>query len=352
MTFLRFSTYEAFVLLFLSTSIFGSTEAQAIGNCPPIGASPSCSVLITINPNGSLRFQTDPSVGPFDGIEDTLVGVQNLSGATVFGISLSGNGIFGFDGDGAVNGNYAGPGTSFSVIDANTGTVNFDNGLPNSGFLWFSLEGAPSQVKLSSTVTIDPGHGLSCATIGQNVGAVGDKDYPPSDPPAGRLHEDNLAVSIALALQSVLTADQYKVVMTKTDVNSCPTFLERGARANNAHSNIFVSVHLNAARSILGIPNPFFPTGTSVLYNSTKTSAKTLADLMVGPIASNLGVNNRGATVDDTIAVLKATVTRMTAVLAEVARLSNPDEDIVHAAGSSTKAATGIKAGIDAFLNQ
>jgi N-acetylmuramoyl-L-alanine amidase len=345
----RFFTRVIFRILFVTGTGFGST-AQAIGNCPPVGQSPSCAVLITINPNGSLKFQTDPNIDPYDGIEDTLVGVQNLSGATVFGISLTGNDIFGFDGDGAMNDNYAGPGTSFSLIDSNTGTVNFDNGLNDNGFLWFSLEGSPSQVKLTSSVAIDPGHGFNCPSIGQKVGAVGNVDYTPGNLSGTYLHEDDLTVSISSALANMLSVNQYKVFMTKSDVNSCPTLLERGVRANNSKSNIFVSVHLDKA--IPPVPLAYYLGGSKVFYNSTKTSSNTLADLMVDQIASSLGVNNRGTEADNGFGVLKVTTTRMTSVLAEVARLSNPDSDILHAAGSSTKAASGIKSGIDAFLNQ
>lgn len=346
----RFFTRFIFRILFVAGIGFGSTTVQAIGNCPSIGQSPSCAVLITINPNGSLKFETDPSIGPYDGIEDTLVGVQNRSGATVFGISLTGNDIFGFDGDGAGSGGsgYEGPEISFSLIDANTGTVNFDNGLDNNGFLWFSLEGSPSQVKLTSSVAIDPGHGFNCPSIGEKVGAVGNIDYSPGNLSATYLHEDNLTVSISSALKSLLSANQYKVFLTKSDVNSCLTLLERGDKANNAKSNFFVSVHIDKA-----IPIPLgFLGGSKLFYNSTKTSSKTLADLMVSQIASNLGVHNRGTEAGNDLGVLKVTTTRMTSVLAEVARLSNPDSDILHAAGSSTKAASGIKAGIDAFLNQ
>lgn len=330
----------------LSLSAYQSV--WAIGSCPAIGQSASCAVLITINPDGSLGVQTDPSVGPYDGDDDTLVGVVNRSGATVYGITLTGNGIFGFDGDGANGGDYAGPGVSFTVQNSNVGTVNFDSGLANNAFLWFSLEGPPSKIRLARTVTIDPGHGFNCAKVAQNVGAVGATDFPATNPPAGKLKEDVLTVAIAQSLQSKLAADGYKVVMTKSDVNSCPTFLERTNIANNAHSNIYVSIHINAASSLpLGIGS-----GSSVLYNSVKSSSKSLADLMVPQIASSVGVNNRGSAVRDDLAVLKPTTSRMSAVLAEVARLSGSDETILHTAGTTDKAAQGIKAGLDSFLNQ
>src|SRR2546428_11144094 len=73
--------------------------------CPPVGLDTSCAVLIVFNPDGSRTTLVDPSQPPFDGIEDTLVGVQNNSSSSVSSLSLdtapgSPIPIFAFDGDG------------------------------------------------------------------------------------------------------------------------------------------------------------------------------------------------------------------------------------------------------------
>jgi len=129
--------------------------------CPPIGQSASCGVLVEITDTGTNIF-VDPSVPPFDGAEDTLVGVQNDSSATVNSTTLAGTGvngipIFALDGDGLCAGytgsppgcpfgptSYEGPNTSFSNIstDMTTGTVNFTGGLAPGGSAYFSLEDA------------------------------------------------------------------------------------------------------------------------------------------------------------------------------------------------------------------
>jgi N-acetylmuramoyl-L-alanine amidase len=335
----------------LAALLFSGT-GWAIGQCPAVGQSPSCAALITINPDGSLKIQVDPSVPPYDGVEDSLVGVINNSGASVFGIKLTGQNIFGLDGDGAFGGNYEGPGTSFSVQDANNGIVNFtnSNGLGNGKFAYFSLEGPPTGIKLSSTITIDPGHGTNCAAVSQLVGAIGSKIYPANNPPAGPLMEDKLTVAVALQLQPLLAGDSYTVKMTKSAVASCPTFLERTKLANDARSNMFVSIHFDAPAK--GLSGVFKSPGSLGIYNSTKKSAATLAQFVANNTASALGVNNRGIKVDDSLAVLKTTTSRMTAIIIEVARLSAPDDDIVHASGATALAANGIRAGINGFINQ
>ena len=128
--------------------------------CPAIGADTSCGDLIDVTNSGEIVF-SDPTQGPFDGIEDTLIGVQNDSSGTVTSLQLSSNtNIFAFDGDGICSGaygawngsagcpygptGYEGPGTSFSNINAATsgGNVNFSPGIAPGGSAYFSLEEA------------------------------------------------------------------------------------------------------------------------------------------------------------------------------------------------------------------
>jgi hypothetical protein len=100
-------------------------------------------VLIEITDTGTNVFD-DPSQGPYDGIEDTLIGVVNSSGKPVSSLALSSDtDLFGFDSDGLCDvlphpsgcpfgpTGYEGPKTSFSNItpDASGGVVNFTGDL-------------------------------------------------------------------------------------------------------------------------------------------------------------------------------------------------------------------------------
>jgi len=83
-------------------------------------------IQITDNSNDVLA---DPSQGPFDGADDTLIGVLNSSSDTITSIQLSSDtDLFGFDGDGLCTASpqpagcpfgptgYEGPDTSFAGI--------------------------------------------------------------------------------------------------------------------------------------------------------------------------------------------------------------------------------------------
>jgi hypothetical protein len=120
--------------------------------CPSVGAATGCDLLITVNPGGALSYQKDPTQSPYSSAGNSLVGVVNDSGATVSSITLLAPGIFAFNGTGAGalaaggpfgSTGYEGPGTSFSIGNANDGTVTFAGGLANQASLWFSLEGPP-----------------------------------------------------------------------------------------------------------------------------------------------------------------------------------------------------------------
>src|SRR5438105_2724575 len=87
-------------------SILSTSSAQAIPlsppfmQCPAIGEDTSCAILIVFNSNGSITTLKDATQGPYDGSEDTLVGVQNNSTKSVCSLTLSSTlqRIFGFDG--------------------------------------------------------------------------------------------------------------------------------------------------------------------------------------------------------------------------------------------------------------
>jgi hypothetical protein len=169
--------------------------------CPAIGLSPSCAVLVVQNADGSVVTLVDGSVGPFDGIEDTLIGFQNNSGSTVSSLPLSGSGSlippFSFDGDGICSGaygtwngsagcpyldtqfRYGGPGVTFSNIslDFQSATVNFSPAILDGGSAYFSLEGPSASIapptKASPVITTQATDGALGGTISDTATLTG-----------------------------------------------------------------------------------------------------------------------------------------------------------------------------------
>jgi hypothetical protein len=177
------------------TSTGGSTGG------PYTTAGGGCNVVITFNANGSIST-TVPNANPYDGNDDQLVGIVNLTGSAITSIFLSSTtqSIFGFDGDGACSGpyvtvnatncphggvsgnvllgnDYLGLASSFTPSGAGCpgsgcmhGTVNFAGAAAiaaNGGTSWFSLE-APPSLNLQVNVP-EPGSIALFGTIGMFV---------------------------------------------------------------------------------------------------------------------------------------------------------------------------------------
>jgi len=180
--------------LALALVLLGSCAVWAGSICPAgSGASPfvhspdpsatGCNVVITVNANNSVTI-TIPDSSPYDGSEDTLIGVVNNSSGALTSLSLSGSDIFGFDGDGICTftfvgstycnasqrsgtdpGDYQGPLNTFTVTNANTGSVNFNPAVAaNGGTTYFSLEGTPT-ASLTATPTTGPSTSASAPAL-------------------------------------------------------------------------------------------------------------------------------------------------------------------------------------------
>lgn len=164
----------ASLALVTGTSVYAAT---VFPECPAVGDDTSgCELLITVtavdaggNATAFTVSDSSPDLGPFDGTEDTLIGVLNSSGSTLISLAISSTlDIFGFDGDGACSGNYgtiagcaggdpsgyAPAGVSFSGINSTdtAGTVNFSPGIAAGGSSWFSLEDPVSVTSISPGV--------------------------------------------------------------------------------------------------------------------------------------------------------------------------------------------------------
>jgi hypothetical protein len=164
-----------------------ATAAPLFPQCPPVGANDGCAILIVVDANGNVSVQQDPNPpnnGPYDGADDTLVGLQNNATFAVASINLSSTTlpIFGFDGDGLCTvtpgppgcpsggfgpTGYEGPNNTFSSIstDEMSGTVNFTNAIAPGGSAYFGLEDA------LTAADIIPGTVTSAnppATVAQN----------------------------------------------------------------------------------------------------------------------------------------------------------------------------------------
>lgn len=137
------------------------------GICPAVGVSTDCGVQINVTgqSGGVATVFTATTLGngnPFDGSEDTSIGITNNSGAMINSITLSAAtsaDAFGFEGDGICTFSggppcgttgYEGPNMTFGAVTTVAGvdsmTVTFTSGLANGTSTFFSLEGTPNSL--------------------------------------------------------------------------------------------------------------------------------------------------------------------------------------------------------------
>jgi hypothetical protein len=154
--------------------------------CPAIGLDTSCQFLIDVtntNPKVPPRILRDGSQAYYDGSDDVTVAVQNETTAPLssihIGVAGSGDGVFGFDGDGECSesispqpegcpfgapieepfgdgSGYSGPDTAFVIestegtFNINDGTVDFPTPLQPGQYTFFTLEAPPYGTSLTA----------------------------------------------------------------------------------------------------------------------------------------------------------------------------------------------------------
>jgi hypothetical protein len=184
----------AFGVAFLLGGTFLSGAANA--QCPAIGQDTGCGTIITIDQNGA-QIKNNTGQGPYDGSDDTVVGVVNnipactspksttTCGISIYSIDLSGpsatNPIFGFDDDGintfGQTGNakdttgYGGPNAYYSNIstDKKSARVNFITPIAPGTSSYFSLESSLGQATGCTNALVNT---LNTQTSGANICAT------------------------------------------------------------------------------------------------------------------------------------------------------------------------------------
>ena len=180
------------LLMLAAAPAWAQTDQGICAGAIPVGSAIGCGAVITVTgvdlDTGAATFftvtsfSTAVSGNPYDGTEDTLVGIVNNSGQTLNSITLTASDIiFGFDHDGPCGfsppggthdcfnsaqpgvdpGDYQGPNNTFTAISDNqmSGTVVFTgDGIAPGGSTWFALEGTPNSLTtVTQTQATPPG---------------------------------------------------------------------------------------------------------------------------------------------------------------------------------------------------
>lgn len=173
-----------------------------------------------------------------------------------------------------------------------------------------TIEEPESNRLLGKVICLDAGHG------GSDPGAIG---------PSGTMEKDN-TLAITLLLRDILESNGATVILTRdTDRNvsfpDASTNEDLAARveiAADANADIFISIHNDSFTSNTAM-------GTTTFHYGDAKSAK-LATLVQKNLVSELGTKDHSQRFASFYVIR---YTKMTAILIEVAFISNPEEEVL-----------------------
>ena len=202
----------------------------------------------------------------------------------------------------------ANAGTAAGSNSSNTGTVYSSDPTISQTPVDFTISNAAKKALKGKVITLDAGHG------GTDVGAIGHlngKEY----------YEKNITLSIVKPLAEMLHQAGAKVILTRnSDVNvnkpysdSVSELQARCDIANNAHSDIFVCIHIDSFKN--GSVD-----GTTAYYYPKTNNDMLLARMIHQANMNDLSMPDRGIVSNHFYVNLH---TNMPSVLVELGYISN-----------------------------
>ncbi len=172
------------------------------------------------------------------------------------------------------------------------------------------LDEPESSRLLGKIICLDPGHG------GNDLGAIG---------PSGTMEKDN-TLAISLLLRDMLESNGATVLLTRdTDrsVSTSPSSISEELKARvevatDGNADIFISIHNDSFTSNTAM-------GTTSFHYGDADSIK-LAACIQKNLVTELGTKDRTSRFASFYVIR---YTKMTAILVEVAFISNPEEEVL-----------------------
>jgi len=215
------------------------------------------------------------------------------------------------------------------VVADTTVKADYSVKILDKNIIMLVLKSQPNEMPL---IYIDPGHG------GSDPGAIG----------VGGLRESDVVLGIALKLNSLLTKDAFRTMMSR-DSDVFVDLVTRSQEANNAGADVFISIHTNA----FGTPTPkgteiwYYPNG----YKEDTRDNKTFAQIIHDNLMKEINTVDRGLKEGPNLSVLNKT--KMPAILIETAFITNPDDAaLLQDDAFQWKVAQGIYNGIVEYFKR
>ena len=204
----------------------------------------------------------------------------------------------------------------------------------------------------NKVIVIDAGHCIFSQSRQEEI-APGSGETKPafvSGTSGANQTEEQLNLSVALKLQTVLEEMGAKVYMTRTTHESDMSNIDRAKFANELNADISVKLHAdgNANTSISGVsvlvPGAKYISDSALIEKSRKAG-----ELVLDEIVSVTGANNRGISVRNDMTGFNWSTVPV--ILVEMGFMTNPEEDrIMETAEYQDKIVKGIVNGLKMYF--
>lgn len=204
----------------------------------------------------------------------------------------------------------------------------------------------------NKVIVIDAGHGINSYNKQEPIAPNSSETKVAfaSGTSGINLTEEQLNLSVALKLQSVLEDKGAIVHMTRTEHESDMTNVDRAVFANELNADISVKIHAdgNNSSSVHGVsvlvPGTQYITDSKVIENS-----KIAGELILEEFVKETGATNRGVSVRNDLTGFNWT--EVPIVLVEMGFMTNPEEDkLMETEEYQDKMVQGIVSGLEKYF--
>lgn len=205
--------------------------------------------------------------------------------------------------------------------------------------------------KKDITIVIDPGHSNKPTNETEPISPDSKekklKDTLGSTGVNSKVPEYVITNGVALSLEKILKNDGYNVIMTKRDINTPMSNIERTEIGNKNKANLMIRIHCDGVDSQSAV-------GASILVPEAKGNvtpkiskeSKEYGEKIINKYTSYLGLKNRGVVYRDDLTGFNWS--KVPIVLIELGFISNSKEDaLLSNEKNYDKIATGIANGIN-----
>ena len=205
--------------------------------------------------------------------------------------------------------------------------------------------------KKDITIVIDPGHSNKPTNETESISPDSKekklKDTLGSTGVNSKVPEYVITNGVALSLEKILKNDGYNVIMTKRNINTPMSNIERTEIGNKNKANLMIRIHCDGVDSQSAV-------GASILVPEAKGNvtpkiskeSKEYGEKIINRYTSYLGLKNRGVVYRDDLTGFNWS--KVPIVLIELGFISNPKEDaLLSNEKNYNKIATGIANGIN-----